>query len=110
MVNLFTANCGHLILNATKEVQYLSSPNYPGQYPQFTRCRWLIKSSKNNKLRIDFKEIDLLDEDNSNSCNSDRLEIEEENGGINRESLGPETVISRNKKKALTVLQVKTIN
>ena len=38
-----TKVCGGT-LSATNTVQYLTSPNYPGDYPAHTTCQWTIES------------------------------------------------------------------
>ena len=48
-------------LTATPVSQVLTSPNYPDDYEIDITCVWIITSPTNNKVEIEFSEVDVED-------------------------------------------------
>uniref|UniRef100_A0A0N5AMK3 Zinc metalloproteinase n=1 Tax=Syphacia muris TaxID=451379 RepID=A0A0N5AMK3_9BILA len=64
--------CGATI-NVTMKSKVISSPNYPGYYPQNTECIWLLRAHGNGKVFFEFNSIlDLSCED---TCDRSYVEI-----------------------------------
>lgn len=79
---MYIARCGPSVLNATKEVQVLTSPNFPNKYPNNIKCTWFIKKGATSKPTfLKFVTFDLLNEHSPDydtiTCNKDRVEITE---------------------------------
>ncbi|CAI2355593.1 unnamed protein product [Caenorhabditis sp. 36 PRJEB53466] len=66
------AQCGGIIF-ATKEVKYLTSPNYPEKFPLNTECNWIIAAPIEGRVFMDFEgEFDFLCED---TCDKAYVEV-----------------------------------
>ena len=52
------------------------SPNYPANYPNNIRCRWMLVVDRNEQIRIKFSDFDVED---SSTCTRDRLTFEDVN-------------------------------
>ncbi|XP_074656659.1 cubilin-like isoform X2 [Tubulanus polymorphus] len=74
----------------------ITSPNYPGNYGDNLRCRWLIRTPQNMKVEISFDPIFQVDS-NTNSdtrnCSRDKLSINffTENGDVYCGNTAPPT-------------------
>lgn len=54
---LFCAACGGFIeLNDNDPPGYITSPNYPENYPQNTDCIWVVTVPNGESVRIDFED------------------------------------------------------
>ncbi|CAB4054630.1 CD109 [Lepeophtheirus salmonis] len=73
--------CGsHTVMNATKEVQILTSPGYPNNYQSNLRCRWVIYGGSNDTqqtVHLNFLEFNIQSDSN---CRQDRVHISDLNG------------------------------
>ncbi|XP_035255591.1 deleted in malignant brain tumors 1 protein isoform X4 [Anguilla anguilla] len=49
-----------------------TSPNYPGNYPNYAFCQWLIVSNGSNSVYLDFTYLRL---ENSGSCSYDSVSV-----------------------------------
>ncbi len=65
-------NCGG-IFSVTKDLQALTSPNYPNRYPRNLKCNYTLVAGKEDYINVDFSEFEL--EDTSRSCVYDNLTI-----------------------------------
>ncbi|PVD35988.1 hypothetical protein C0Q70_02958 [Pomacea canaliculata] len=79
----FSAGCG-VVKNASID-GVITSPNYPGNYPNNANCTWLITSSHNtDRITLTFTHMDIM---SLNSCQYDYVRIL--NGGnINAPVIG----------------------
>lgn len=59
-------------LNATASVQNLTSPSFPGAYPEFTSCRWILDAPLQETIQVSVHTFAL---DPSQSCTTNYLEI-----------------------------------
>uniref|UniRef100_A0A8R1E2F0 Zinc metalloproteinase n=1 Tax=Caenorhabditis japonica TaxID=281687 RepID=A0A8R1E2F0_CAEJA len=70
------AECGGVIF-ATKEVKYITSPNYPDKFPLNAECNWLIAAPIEGRVFLEFEdEFDFLCED---TCDKAYVEIKYQN-------------------------------
>ncbi|XP_017783006.1 PREDICTED: cubilin-like [Nicrophorus vespilloides] len=74
--------CGNMHLTARSTPQYVTTPNYPNEYPKNIRCVWRISSAfYTQRIQMRFVEFDLNNKMNavdfiSNTCDTlDRLEV-----------------------------------
>lgn len=75
-LHLSLAPCGGIfVLNATRNVQELSSPGYPSPYGPNIRCKWTIDGASFFD-EVDIKFIDM-DIQSSPDCSNDKLEIKD---------------------------------
>lgn len=65
--------CGG-VLNATTEVQTLTSPAFPNPYPPFTSCRWVLDAPSQETIRV---AVQIFVLQSSQSCSSNYLEIKD---------------------------------
>lgn len=59
-------------LNATTSAQNLTSPSFPGTYPEFTSCRWILDAPPQETIQVSVHTFAL---DPSQSCTTNYLEI-----------------------------------
>ena len=84
----FSAICGPIYLNATKDIQTIVSPGYPNKYPNDIKCAWIIKNNNAGaKFVVHFADFDLNEENNNqhivnNICGEDKVEIIDETVSI----------------------------
>ncbi|KAK4871991.1 hypothetical protein RN001_016115 [Aquatica leii] len=55
-VNYVVYSCGGIV---TKQDGFISSPNYPQKYSGTIECAWLLKLPENQKININFVNVDL---------------------------------------------------
>uniref|UniRef100_A0A1I7UPV1 Metalloendopeptidase n=1 Tax=Caenorhabditis tropicalis TaxID=1561998 RepID=A0A1I7UPV1_9PELO len=66
------AQCGGVIF-ATKEVKYISTPNYPDKFPVNTECNWIIAAPIEGRVFMEFEgDFDFLCED---TCDKAYVEV-----------------------------------
>ncbi|CCD69445.2 Zinc metalloproteinase nas-38 [Caenorhabditis elegans] len=66
------AQCGGVIF-ATKEVKYITSPNYPDKFPIDTECNWIIAAPIEGRVFMEFEgDFDFLCED---TCDKAYVEV-----------------------------------
>lgn len=65
--------CGG-VLNATTEVQTLTSPSFPNPYPPFTACRWILDAPPQETIRV---AVQIFVLQPSQSCTSNYLEMKD---------------------------------
>ncbi|KAJ8923869.1 hypothetical protein NQ315_010451 [Exocentrus adspersus] len=96
-----TAKCGSSILNATKEINVLTSPNYPNHYPPGIKCSWAISTqNRQDRIELHFTDFSLTGNKSGfiryNRCDDDRLEIfEDPNKQL---ALGPQILFNSQRK------------
>ncbi|XP_015260854.1 PREDICTED: cubilin-like, partial [Cyprinodon variegatus] len=61
-------------LNATVVPQTLTSPSFPGAYPSFTSCRWILDAPPQETIKVSVQTFVL---DASQSCSSNYLELKD---------------------------------
>ncbi|XP_072480832.1 scavenger receptor cysteine-rich domain-containing protein DMBT1 [Notamacropus eugenii] len=61
-------SCGERILSQSSGI--ISSPNYPGNYPNNVNCVWDIEASNNHRVTIVFQDVQL-----EGGCNYDYIQI-----------------------------------
>lgn len=105
----FIAKCGPSILNATKKVKTLTSPDFPNKYPPNIKCSWLI-STQNPADRIELHFTNFSLSGNREHflgygmCDGDRVEIAEDpNRQIITEGFGPQAVYNSPRKSIFLV-------
>lgn len=109
---MFLAQCGTSVLNATKEIKTLTSPNYPNNYPSGIKCTWLISTQNPlDKIELHFRDFNLTGSSDyfitDNKCDDDRLEISEDpNRQIITEGFGPQAVYNSPRKTIFLVLNL----
>ncbi|KAG5893860.1 hypothetical protein JTB14_005469 [Gonioctena quinquepunctata] len=95
--------CGPSVLNVTKDVKTLTSPNFPNPYPSNIKCTYILyTSSPYDKISLHFVEFDLTEEikpaehKQLTSCIGDTIQILEDpnNNGV-QEGLGPDTIFRK---------------
>ena len=57
---------------ATDDVQTITTPNNPGNYPVNQRCAWIIDANATSHVRLEVTEMDIEAE---NDCNNDYVEF-----------------------------------
>ncbi|XP_076821762.1 CUB and sushi domain-containing protein 1-like isoform X3 [Clavelina lepadiformis] len=67
-------SCG-FTANVTDELQYFTSPYYPGNYPDNIRCAWIFYAPVGYQVRVNFLDIQI------ESC-CDNIEISDEEGAV----------------------------
>ncbi|KAF1745725.1 hypothetical protein GCK72_022172 [Caenorhabditis remanei] len=66
------SQCGGVIF-ATKEVKYITSPNYPDKFPLDTECNWIIAAPIEGRVFMEFEgDFDFLCED---TCDKAYVEV-----------------------------------
>ncbi|XP_066539600.1 discoidin, CUB and LCCL domain-containing protein 1 [Hoplias malabaricus] len=73
--------CGHTVLSPRSGT--VASRNYPGTYPNHTRCEWSLRVPQGHTLRLTFGDFDL---EWSQDCTAGSLTFIDKNGVIR---LGP---------------------
>ncbi|XP_036394914.1 discoidin, CUB and LCCL domain-containing protein 1 isoform X2 [Megalops cyprinoides] len=73
--------CGHTLLGPQSGT--LASRNYPGTYPNGTRCVWKLRAPRGRTLRLAFGDFDL---ERSSNCDAGSLTVTLGNGAT---ALGP---------------------
>ncbi|XP_029134023.2 cubilin [Labrus bergylta] len=61
-------------MNATTSVQTFTSPSFPGAYPSYTSCRWILDAPAQETVKVSFQTFVLQP---SQSCSSNYLEIKD---------------------------------
>ncbi|XP_017269603.1 cubilin [Kryptolebias marmoratus] len=61
-------------LNATSSVQTLTSPSFPGVYPPFTSCRWILDAPPQETIKVSVQTIVLQP---SQSCSTNYLDMKD---------------------------------
>lgn len=61
-------------LNATTNIQTLTSPFFPNAYPSFTSCRWILDAPAQETIQLSVKTFILH---SSQSCSANYLEIKD---------------------------------
>lgn len=60
-------------MTATSTPQYISSPNYPQNYPLSVTCTWVISASNFHSIELQFTDFAL--EDGYGFCTADYVEL-----------------------------------
>ncbi|KAG8232962.1 hypothetical protein J437_LFUL018813, partial [Ladona fulva] len=72
-MDLIPSPCGdNKLLTVNNVTQYLTSPNYPNDYPNNLRCVWLLSSEESFRFDIHFMDLDL---EESTYCENDWLSL-----------------------------------
>ncbi|XP_027132680.1 cubilin, partial [Larimichthys crocea] len=61
-------------LNATTTIQTLTSPSFPGAYPPYTSCRWIVDAAAQETIRVSVQTFVLQP---SQSCSTNYLEMKD---------------------------------
>ncbi|XP_068906568.1 cubilin-like isoform X2 [Tenebrio molitor] len=72
--SVFDSVCGGTL---TSLEGFFASPGYPKKYPMETECEWTIEITEGNHVSLSFVYFELLESDH---CNTDYLEIRQNNG------------------------------
>ncbi|CAI5456645.1 unnamed protein product [Caenorhabditis angaria] len=71
-----TEQCGGTLF-ANKEIKYISSPNYPNEFPLNTECNWIIVAPAEGRVFMEFEgDFDFLCED---TCDKAYVEVKYHN-------------------------------
>jgi hypothetical protein len=68
------AVCGSPIRNVTTELQDLTSPGYPSNYPANISCSWILTSQEYRRFDLHFADLDI---EASTNCTADYLIIQD---------------------------------
>jgi cubilin len=73
--------CQNVALNATENVNYIASPDYPNNYPSNLDCQWTVSANSNTSSSVIVLDvIDLYLEESPGNCNYDYVTIYQGSG------------------------------
>lgn len=62
------------------QIQSLSSPNFPSNYPTNVRCQWILTADNYERIKLNFVDISIVS--NRAGCAEDYVLIEDVNDGV----------------------------
>jgi cubilin len=66
--------CGSVFLLASSSVKYITTPNYPSNYPSYSNCRWMITTASPSEM-VTLKVLNFTLEGHETGCPNDYVTI-----------------------------------